>query len=131
MAGRAAVDHGPGLSVQMIALVIPPGRSALVLAGGRRVGVSPTTALMVPAIRFMSTAPPMPSSLGRVLVVEDEPRVGAMLRDVLVELGYIVKVAVGGAEALQLVPVFEPDVVLLDLLMPEMSWVATARHSPR
>jgi CheY-like chemotaxis protein len=38
----------------------------------------------------------MPSSLGRVLVVDDEPRVGAMLRDVLVELGSIVKVAVPG-----------------------------------
>lgn len=65
----------------------------------------------------------MPSSLGRVLVVEDELRVGAMLREVLVELGYIVKVALRGAEALQLVPIFEPDVVLLDLLMPEMSGV--------
>jgi len=40
---------------------------------------------MVPAIRFLSTAPLMPSSLGRVLVVEDELSVGAMLREVLVE----------------------------------------------
>jgi DNA-binding response OmpR family regulator len=65
----------------------------------------------------------MPSSLGRVLVVDDEPHVAAMLRDVLVELGYVVKVAVRGAEALKLVPVFEPEVVLLDLMMPEMSGV--------
>ena len=73
----------------------------------------------------------MHSSLGRVLVVEDEPRVGAMLRDVLVELGYIVKLAAGGAEALQFVPVFEPDVVLLDLLMPEMSGVEVLTHLRR
>jgi two-component system KDP operon response regulator KdpE len=73
----------------------------------------------------------MPSSLGRVLVVEDEPRVGAMLRDVLVELGYTVTVASQGAEALQLVPVFEPDVVLLDLLMPEMSGVEVLAHLRR
>jgi CheY-like chemotaxis protein len=73
----------------------------------------------------------MLSSLGRVLVVEDEPRVGAMLRDVLVELGYIVKLAAGGAEALQLVPVFEPDVVLLDLMMPEMSGVEVLDHLRR
>jgi CheY-like chemotaxis protein len=73
----------------------------------------------------------MPSSLGRVLVVEDETRVGAMLRDALVELGYTVKLAVGGAEALQLVPVFEPDVVLLDLLMPEMSGVEVLAHLRR
>ena len=73
----------------------------------------------------------MPSSLGRVLVVDDEPHVGATLRDVLVELVYIVKVAVRGAEALQLVPVFEPDVVLLDLLMPEMSGVEVLDHLRR
>jgi len=73
----------------------------------------------------------MPSSLGRVLVVEDEPRVGAMLREGLVELGYIVEVAVQGAEALQLMPVFEPDVVLLDLLMPEMSGVEVLAHLRR
>jgi len=83
---------------------------------------------MVPAIRC---GPSMPSSLGRVLVVEDEPRVAAMLRDVLVELGYIVTVAGGGAEALQLVPVFAPDVVLLDLLMPEMSGVEVLEHLRR
>jgi len=73
----------------------------------------------------------MSSSLGRVLVVEDELRVGAMLREVLVELGYIVKVAVRGAEALQLVPDFEPDVVLLDLIMPGMSGVEVLDHLRR
>lgn len=65
----------------------------------------------------------MSSSRGRVLVVEDEPHVGAMLRDVLTELAYAVKHAVGGAEALELVPFFEPDLVLLDLQMPGMSGV--------
>jgi CheY-like chemotaxis protein len=97
----------------------------------RHVGVPPTTARMVPAIRCMATAPLMPSSLGRVLVVDDEPAVGATLREVLVELGYIVKLAVGGAEALKLVPVFEPDVVLLDLQMPAMSEVEVLDHLRR
>jgi CheY-like chemotaxis protein len=73
----------------------------------------------------------MSSSLGRVLVVDDEPHVGATLRDVLVELGYIVKLAVRGVEALKLVPVFEPDVVLLDLRMPEMSGVEVLEHLRR
>jgi CheY-like chemotaxis protein len=57
--------------------------------------------------------------------------VGATLRDVLVELGYIVKLAVWGAEALKLVPVFEPDVVLLDMRMPEMSGVEVLEHLRR
>jgi two-component system nitrogen regulation response regulator GlnG len=61
--------------------------------------------------------------LGRVLVVDDEPEVGAVLRDALVDSGYIVKVSVSGREALGLVPVFQPDVVLLDVAMPGMSGV--------
>jgi DNA-binding response OmpR family regulator len=56
--------------------------------------------------------------LGRVLVVDDEPQVAGMLRDALVEAGYVVKTAVTGREALGLMPAFRPDVVLLDVMMP-------------
>jgi CheY-like chemotaxis protein len=62
-----------------------------------------------------------PASLGRILVVDDEPPIVDMLRDLLVELGYTVATAGHGAEALQLVPELKPDVVLLDLQMPGMS----------
>ena len=54
-----------------------------------------------------------------------------MLRDVLTELSYAVKHAVGGAEALKLVPVFEPDLVLLDLQMAGMSGVEVLEHLRR
>ena len=63
----------------------------------------------------------MSSSLARVLVVDDEPRVAAVLHDALSDLGYAVQVAVNGAEALRLVALYQPDVVLLDLAMPNVS----------
>ena len=62
-------------------------------------------------------------SLGRVLVVDDEPEVCGVLRDALLDSGYSVKTAVSGREALGLIPVFQPDVVLLDVAMPGMSGV--------
>jgi CheY-like chemotaxis protein len=62
-----------------------------------------------------------PAPLGRVLVVDDEPQIVDMLRELLVELGYTVETAGHGAAALQLVPEFKPDVVLLDLQMPGIS----------
>jgi len=73
----------------------------------------------------------MSSPLGRVLVVDDDPNVSAMLRDLLTTLGYVVKNAVRGAEALLLVPVFEPNVVLLDLQMPGMSGIEVLDHLRR
>jgi DNA-binding response OmpR family regulator len=59
--------------------------------------------------------------LARVLVVDDEPRVASVLRDVLTERGYAVRTAGDGLDALSVLPVFQPDVMLLDLRMPGMS----------
>ena len=56
--------------------------------------------------------------LARVLVVDDEPDVAATLQELLVELGYEVKIAVSGPEALGLAPVYRPDAILLDLNLP-------------
>ena len=56
--------------------------------------------------------------LARILVVDDDRHVGATLRDLLLDLGYAVKNAVRGDEALRLIEVFCPDVVLLDLHLP-------------
>jgi len=56
--------------------------------------------------------------LGRVLVVDDEPHVAGVLRDVLVDFGYVVETALTGGDALTLAPLYRPDVILLDLNMP-------------
>jgi len=69
--------------------------------------------------------------IGRVLVVDDEPQVATMLRDALLDAGYVVKVAVSGSEALKLLPVFQPDVVLLDVMLPGLSGVDVLQHLRR
>lgn len=71
------------------------------------------------------------ASLARVLVVDDEPTVAGAVRDALVEFGYAVKVAFDGREALAIVPAFEPDVVLLDISMPQMSGFEVLDHLRR
>lgn len=43
-----------------------------------------------------------------------------MLTDIVSMLGYAVRVARSGLEALRLVPEFAPDAVLLDVALPEM-----------
>jgi CheY-like chemotaxis protein len=58
---------------------------------------------------------------GRVLVADDEPHVLELLRDFLTGVGYEVLAVATGAEALDAVPTFQPDVILLDMLMPGLS----------
>jgi DNA-binding NtrC family response regulator len=62
----------------------------------------------------------MPSSKGRVLIVDDEPPVAAMLEAVVTALGYTPQVASTGSDALRIIPEFRPDVVLLDIALPDV-----------
>jgi CheY-like chemotaxis protein len=58
---------------------------------------------------------------GRVLVGDDEPHVRELLRDFLAGLGHEVAKSASGAEALEAVPTFQPDVIIVDMLMPGLS----------
>ena len=58
---------------------------------------------------------------GRVLIVDDEPHVRALLREFLTTVCDTVATAASGEEALEIVPMFQPDVILTDAMMPGMS----------
>jgi len=57
----------------------------------------------------------------RVLVLDDEPNVRSVLRDLLTEEGYIVLEAADGAEGLARCETQRVDLVITDLSMPGMS----------
>lgn len=56
----------------------------------------------------------------RVLVVDDEPQIHRFLRPALTAVGYEVQMAENGREALRLIATAPPDVVVLDLGLPDM-----------
>ena len=58
---------------------------------------------------------------GRVLIADDERLFREVLRDFLTGEGYAVVAVASGAEALVAVPTFQPDVILLDMVMPGLS----------
>jgi len=62
------------------------------------------------------------------LVVDDTPRNVKLLADVLTVKGYAVVTAASGAEALKQVEAEKPDLVLLDVVMPEMSGYEVCRR---
>jgi DNA-binding response OmpR family regulator len=56
----------------------------------------------------------------RVLCIEDEAEMIDLIRLILSRRGFDVKGAAGGLEGLELVRKEKPDLVLLDLMMPDM-----------
>ena len=61
-----------------------------------------------------------------VLVCDDDPSVRRVVAGLLAQRGYRTVPAASGAEAVELAARERPDVILLDLLMPDMSGWATA-----
>jgi len=64
----------------------------------------------------------------RILIADDNRAWVDSLASVLRSEGYDVFVAYGGREALETATMVQPDVVLLDIEMPEMSGYETARR---
>lgn len=62
-----------------------------------------------------------------ILVVDDEPINIQVLRNVLQPNGYAVRSATSGREALQFIDGTLPDLIILDVMMPEMDGLDVAR----
>lgn len=63
-----------------------------------------------------------------ILVVEDESSLRLLLDHELSEMGYDVALAKNGLEALDMVRKSPPDLVILDIMMPEMDGLETLRE---
>ena len=55
----------------------------------------------------------------KILIVEDEERIRKVVRSFLVKNGYVVREAADGEEGLDLFYEWNPDLVLLDVMMPK------------
>jgi two-component system KDP operon response regulator KdpE len=64
----------------------------------------------------------------RILVVDDEQQLRKAVRLSLAGHGYLVREADDGATALREFEAFRPDVVLLDLMLPDMTGVEVCRE---
>jgi CheY-like chemotaxis protein len=67
----------------------------------------------------------------RILVIDDDPRVGELLADVLAEEGHEVAVAENGLQALEQIRNTRFDLILSDLRMPKLDGLALYRELER
>ena len=115
---RAAVDFALGLADDVAAL--------LELLSGGTPATEPSPTVRETAERFRAAASPAPAprpsagSAGSVLVVDDSQVNRDLLHRLLSRLGYRVVLAEGGLHALALVRSQAVDLVLLDIIMPEV-----------
>ncbi len=57
----------------------------------------------------------------RILIADDEPNIVVSLEFLMKQRGYEIRVVSNGAEALEAVGEFRPDLILLDVMMPRVS----------
>lgn len=67
------------------------------------------------------------SAPARVLVVEDEPRLAALVCDYLRQAGYVAEALADGAQALQRLREQAPDLLVLDLMLPGLDGLSVCR----
>jgi len=66
------------------------------------------------------------TALNKILLVDDEPDIGTLCTLVLETVGgYQVKTCISGREALDCIGSFAPDLIMLDVMMPEMDGPST------
>lgn len=69
----------------------------------------------------------MGNHLGKVLLVDDEPDILDIVSYNLEKAGYEIRTAGSGGDAITIAKKFSPDLILLDVMMPEMDGFQTIR----
>ena len=87
---------------------------------------SPSGFLLADVVTTVPTEPPTQQA-GRVLVVDDEAEVRALLEDFLAPKGYRIRSVADGAAAVREVMHEAPDLVLLDIDMPRLDGIEALR----
>lgn len=86
----------------------------------------PSAARVEPAPRGRGTAPG--ASPKRILVVDDEREIRLLIRRVLEESGHVVLEADRGQLAIEMLASEQPDLLVLDAMLPEVHGFDIARH---
>lgn len=66
--------------------------------------------------------------MSKVLVVDDSPVQREMISELLQKNGLLVTLATDGQEAIDQIQSFQPDLVVLDIVMPRMNGFEVCRH---
>jgi len=131
--GRAQGGIGVGLSLTR-SLVTLHGGTIEARSGGAGMGSEFIVRLPLSEASVAANVEPAQhtkerrASPTKVLVVDDDQLVGKLTGELIASFGMEVQVVIGGAEALEVIPKFQPRVIFVDLGMPGMDGYETVRR---
>ena len=64
--------------------------------------------------------PQIPASKGTILVADDNPDIVTIAKAILEKEGYVVQIAYNGMEVFSRLEEKKPDLIILDIIMPQM-----------
>ncbi len=123
------IKHDPETKKAAILVVdLPEHRDRALAAGADEALAKP-----VDAASFRTTCDRLIAEAGgkraaRILVVDDEASIRMICREVLEAAGYVVREAEDGNKALVEAKRFRPDLMLLDVMMPDLDGFQTAQR---
>jgi PAS domain S-box-containing protein len=129
-ASRARTGLGIGLALAKRLVELHDGR---IEARSEGVGRGTTLLIRLPMVAGAEDGEaavnrPQAVATCRVLVAEDIPDAAEMLRLMIECMGHHVRVAIDGAQAVEMATEFNPQIALLDLGMPRMDGYEAARR---
>ena len=65
--------------------------------------------------------------MSKILIVDDDLKIQMLVKIILEKNGYEVKCVSSGIEAFQVLPSYEPDLIMLDVMMPVMDGYEVCR----
>ena len=119
--------HGTGLGLSMVAGFAKQSGGTMNIQSTEGLGTTIEIALplvlppegALPAAVLTTIAPAMKATRAwRILVVDDEPEIGSLVRDWLKQAGHTVVLANNASDALKLLSVRAFDILLTDIMMP-------------
>lgn len=64
----------------------------------------------------------------KILLVDDERNLRILVKEVLSEEGYVVRVVASGMECMEKLKKFRPNLIIMDMMMPKMSGYETIKE---